>query len=319
MAQSSSQTVIYAALTGNLLVALTKFVAAAFTGSSAMLSEGVHSLVDTGNQGLLLYGQHRAGRAPDEQHPLGYGREIYFWSFVVALLLFALGAGVSLYEGIVHIREPHPITNPAISYVVLGLASVFEGASWYVALREFRKTKGSLDYVEALQRSKNPPIFVVLLEDTAALIGIAIALIGTFASVQLEMPVLDGAASIGISIVLGSTAAFLARESKGLLIGEPAGSAISKDILDLARQRDGIDHVNGVMTVHLAPDEIVATLSVEFADRLTAPDIEQRIVTLEGELRERHPDIIAVFIKPQSRQQFRHFRSDLSLANASTQ
>ena len=178
MAAGSSKKVIFTALAGNLLIAITKFAAALWTGSSAMLSEGVHSLVDTGNQGLLLYGHRRAARPPDDRHPLGYGRELYFWSFIVALLVFALGAGVSLYEGIQQIREKHPITDPAVNYAVIAFSVVFEGISWWIALQEFRKTKGDLSYFQAFKRSKNAPLFLVLFEDTAALIGLTLAFAG---------------------------------------------------------------------------------------------------------------------------------------------
>ena len=310
MAAGSSKKVILAALAGNLLIAVTKFIAALWTGSSAMLSEGVHSLVDTGNQGLLLYGHHRADQPPDERHPLGYGRELYFWSFIVALLLFALGAGVSLYEGLTQIREPHAIEDPVVNYVVIAFSAVFESTSWTIALREFRKSMGNLGYFEAFRRSKNPPLFLVLFEDTAALIGLGLALAGNVASYHLDMPVLDGVASLGISLVLAVTAAMLARESKGLLIGEPASSRVVNSIMRIARGQDGIERVNGVLTVHLSPDEVVVALSLELADPLTTPAIEQRMAALEHALRAAHPEIIAVFIKPQSREQFRQFRGD---------
>jgi cation diffusion facilitator family transporter len=309
-AGSASKKVIYAALAGNLLIAITKFGAALWTGSSAMLSEGVHSLVDTTNQGLLLYGHYRASRPPDERHPLGYGRELYFWSFIVALLVFALGAGVSLYEGIEQVRERRPINDPTVNYVVIALALVFEGISWWIALQEFRKTKGDLSYFEAFRRSKNPPVFLVLFEDSAALIGLAIALAGNIASYHLTQPVFDGVASLGISFVLAVTAAMLARESKELLIGEPAGRRVTNSILAIARRQDGVEHVNGVLTVHLAPDEIVVALSLEFSDRLTTPEIERRVAALETALRQAHPEIVTVFVKPQSRDQFRQFRDD---------
>jgi cation diffusion facilitator family transporter len=307
MAARSSKKVIYAALAGNLLIAITKFGAALWTGSSAMLSEGVHSLVDTGNQGLLLYGHRRASRPPDERHPLGFGRELYFWSFIVALLVFALGAGVSLYEGIQQIREKHPITDPAVNYTVIAFSMVFEGTSWWIALQEFRKTKGDLSYFQAFKRSKNAPLFLVLFEDSAALIGLAIACAGNFASAHFERPELDGVASLGISLVLAVTATMLARESKELLIGEPAGPRITNSVMTIARAHDGVERVNGMMTVHLSPDEVVLALSIEFADRLTTPDIEQRIAALEHKLRAAHPELITVFIKPQSREQFRQF------------
>src|SRR3954452_11714244 len=310
MAAGSSKKVIYAALAGNFLIAATKFGAALWTGSSAMLSESVHSLVDTGNQGLLLYGHRRASRPPDERHPLGYGRELYFWSFIVTLLVFALGAGVSLYEGIEQIRERHPITDPAINYAVIAFSVVFEGTSWWIALQEFRKTKGDLSYFQAFKRSKNAPLFLVLFEDSAALIGLAIAFIGNLASQHFGRPELDGVAALGISLVLAITATMLARESKELLIGEPAGPRITNSVMKIAREQDGVERVNGLMTVHLAPDEIVLALSLEFADRLTTPEIEQRVAELEGKLREMHPEIVALFVKPQPREQYRMFRDD---------
>ncbi|RVA22270.1 cation diffusion facilitator family transporter, partial [Mesorhizobium sp. M7D.F.Ca.US.004.03.1.1] len=226
-----SKRVIYAALAGNLAIAVTKFAAALFTGSSAMLSEGVHSLVDTGNGGVLLYGMRRAARPADRTHPLGHARELYFWSFIVALLVFALGAGVSFYEGVVHIMAPEPVANAEVTYIVLGLAFLFEGSSWWVALKEFRKQKGKEGWLQAVQSSKDPSVYTVLFEDSAALLGLIVAFAGILAADLLEMPELDGAASIGIGLILGATAIFLARESKGLLIGEPASLEVQRQVL----------------------------------------------------------------------------------------
>ena len=300
MAASQSRTVVYAAAAGNLLVALTKFVAAWWTGSSAMLSEAIHSLVDTGNQLLLLYGLRQAARPPDASHPLGYGRELYFWSFIVALLLFTLGAGVALYEGVQHMLHPTEIVSAHVNYIVIGCAMVFEGASWYVALREFRRAKGDAGYIEAVIRSKDPPTFIVLFEDSAALIGLALAALGTFASDYFGRPELDGAASIGIALVLGVTALTLARESKGLLIGEPASPRLRDAILTTAREIDGIVSAHIAFTVHMAPDQVIAALSLEFEDDLETPDIEEAIDALERAIHQRHPDVIAIFVKPQA-------------------
>jgi cation diffusion facilitator family transporter len=297
---SASRKVIYAALAGNLLVALTKFAAAWWTGSSAMLSEGVHSVVDTANQLLLLYGISRSAKPRDEGHPLGYGRELYFWSFIVALLIFSLGAGVSFYEGIVHISAPVRITDPHVNYVVLGISFVFEGATFLIALKEFNKLRGSLGYLEAVTRSKDPPSFLVLLEDSAALIGIAIAFIGTFAAEKLAMPVLDGVASIGIGLLLAATATFLARESKGLLIGEGARGSTIRSIRQIAAEQPGVERVNDLVTVHLAPDQVVAALSLEFQDPLTTPEIEKAVAAIEGRICKRHPEVVSIFVKPQS-------------------
>lgn len=295
-----SKTVIYAALAGNLAIALTKFAAAFFTGSSAMLSEGVHSLVDTGNGGLLLYGMHRAARPADRTHPLGHGRELYFWSFIVALLVFALGAGVSFYEGIIHIMAPEPVANAKVNYIVLGLSFLFEGSSWMVALKEFRREKGKQGWLQAVQSSKDPSVYTVLFEDSAALLGLIVAFVGILAAELLEMPELDGAASIGIALILGATAIFLARESKGLLIGEPASPEVQKKVLAIVQQDPAVQRANGVLTVHMGPQEIVAGLSIEFEDHLTAPEIEACVERLEALLKKEMPEITRLFVKPQT-------------------
>jgi cation diffusion facilitator family transporter len=292
--------VIYAALAGNLAIALTKFAAALFTGSSAMLSEGVHSLVDTGNGGLLLYGMHRAARPADRTHPLGHGRELYFWSFIVALLVFALGAGVSFYEGIIHIMAPEPVANVTVNYAVLGLSFLFEGSSWMVALKEFRREKGTQGWLQAVQSSKDPSVYTVLFEDSAALLGLIVAFAGILAAQLLEMPELDGAASIGIALILGATAIFLARESKGLLIGEPASLEVQKKVLAIAQQDPAVQRANGVLTVHMGPQEIVAGLSIEFEDHLAAPEIEACVERIEGRLKKEMPEITRLFVKPQT-------------------
>jgi len=299
-AHSGSKKVIYAALAGNLAIAVTKFIAAFFTGSSAMLSEGVHSLVDTGNGGLLLYGLRRANRPPDATHPLGHGRELYFWSFIVALLVFALGAGVSFYEGVIHILDPEPVRNPTVNYVVLGLSFLFESASWWVALKEFRQAKGRLGYLDAVRQSKDPSVFTVLFEDSAALLGLIVAFVGIFCAQIFAMPELDGVASIGISIILASTAIFLARESKGLLMGEAALPEVQKAVLALAQADPAVQRANGILTVHLGPEEIVAALSLEFEDHMTAPEIETCVERLEAKLRKEMPQITALFVKPQT-------------------
>ena len=264
-----------------------------------MLSEAIHSLVDTSNQVLLLYGLRRAEQPPDASHPLGYGREIYFWSFIVALLMFMIGAGVTFYEGIQHIRNPHEIVDARISYIVLACAAIFEGVSWVIALREFSKSKGNLGYYSAMRQSKDPPTFIVLFEDSAALIGLFIAFLGTLASDQLGMPVLDGVASIGISIVLAGTALVLARESKGLLMGESASPQTRDAILAIAQELDGIERAQIIFTVHLAPDQVIVALRLEFRDDLTASDIEKTTAELERRIHDAHHEVIAIFVKPQ--------------------
>ena len=299
-AQSGSRIVVYAALVGNFLIAITKFVAASFTGSSAMLSEGVHSLVDTGNELLLLYGLHRAAKPPDREHPFGHGRELYFWSFIVAVLIFALGAGVSIYEGVLHIREPEPIENVTVNYVVLGLSIIFEGGSWFVALRQFNREKGELGYFAARRESKDTTTFTVLVEDSVALLGLFVALAGIFLSDALNMPELDGMASVGIGLLLAATASFLARESKTLLIGEPALPVVQQAILLAAQADESIRHVNGVSTSQVGPHVVIATLSAEFEDHLRTPEIEACIERVEAAVRTRYPEVMSIFIKPQT-------------------
>lgn len=297
---SPSKIVIYAALAGNLLVALTKFVAAAWTGSSAMLSEGVHSLVDTLNQILMLYGIHRASLPADEHHPLGYGRELYFWSFVVALLIFSLGAGVAFYEGVAHIMTPASVEDPTINYLVLALSFVFEAASWWIAVRQFEKHRGDRGVIEAATRSRDPTTYLVLFEDSAALIGIAIAFAGIAAADYFDMPALDGAASIGIGIILAITALFLARESKGLLLGEPAQESTRGSIAAVVRGTPGILDISRLITVHLAPLQVVAALDVDFADDLRTSEVERVAATVENAIKTKHPEVVAVFLSPRN-------------------
>ena len=302
---SSSKQIVTIALLGNLLVAVTKAGAAMWTGSSAMLSEAVHSFVDTGNQVLLLYGMRQAAQRADPEHPIGYGRELYFWSFIVALMVFALGAGVSIYEGITHIQNPEPINDPVVVYIVLGLAFIFEGASWFASLRQFNAEKGSRGFYAAFRHSKDPPMFMVLFEDSAALIGIFIAAIGTFAATTFDNPVYDGVASILIGLVLASTAVLLARESKSLLIGERADSKLSDSIMHIAEEASAVSRANGVLTVQLAPDQILAALSLEFADDFKTPQIEDAVVDIERRVRLAHPEIVTLFIKPQTAAAFK--------------
>jgi cation diffusion facilitator family transporter len=294
---------------GNCLVAVTKFVAGAWTGGSAMIAEGVHSLVDTGNQALLLYGLRRAERRPSPEHPLGHGREIYFWSFIVALLIFSLGAGVAMLEGVLHILNPRPIEDANINYIVLGLAFVFEGTTWWIAVRGVDSMKGADGYLEAFRRSKDPPSFMVLFEDSAALLGILVAFLGTWASVWLQWPALDGLASIVIGLVLAAVAIILAIETKSLLIGEPALPEVENSIKRLASADPGVRNVNGVITVHLAPDQIMAALSLEFDDSLTTSTIEAKVEELEDRVRAAHPEVVSLFIKPQRPGRFHEARA----------
>ena len=300
MAKSGTNAAVWAALAGNVLVAATKFVAAAVTGSAAMLSEAVHSLVDTVNEVLLLYGIARSALPADRVHPMGYGRELYFWSFVVALLIFALGAGVSIYEGVDRLLRPMPIERPWVIFIVLAVSLAFEGASWLVGMRAFRATKRSLGWWEAFRRSKDPPAFIVVFEDSAAILGLCAAGAGTAAAVLTGDTRWDGVASLAIAAILAGVAGLLARESKALLIGERADPGLSDAIMRTASSIAGVCSANSIVTVQLSPRNVIATLSLDFFDYLRAPDIERAVVELEARVRSAHPEVSALFVKPQS-------------------
>ena len=301
MAASSSKKVIIAALAGNFLIALTKFIAFFITKSSAMLSEGVHSVVDTGNQILLLYGLRRAKMPAGEQFPFGHGKEVYFWSFIVAIMIFAVGAGVSIYKGVHHLLHPTPIQSPYLNYIVLALAMLFEGAAWYFALNEFTKAKGKWGYLKAVQRGKDPTMFVVLFEDSAAMLGIIVAFVGIFLTQITANPYYDGLASIIIGLILAGTAAWLAYETKGLLIGESANKEVIQGIRDIAKSQDKIQHVNEILTMHMGPDFILLNLSVDFDDTTSAGDVEKSIARLDNEIKQAFPRIKRIFVEAEDR------------------
>jgi cation diffusion facilitator family transporter len=303
MAHSGSKKVIYAAMVGNALIAVTKLAAAATTGSSAMLSEGIHSIVDTGNQVLLLVGLGRSQRQADPDHPFGYGKEIYFWSFVVAIMIFAVGAGVSLYEGIRHIQHPAPMANAKLNYMVLALAFVFEGAAWGMALKEFRLSKGRLGYLQAVRQSKDPSTFVVLFEDTAAMLGIIVAFVGIWLGQVTGLVWLDGAASIVIGLILGLTAWLLAVETKDLLIGEAAAPDCVAGVRKLAASTAGVLKVNEVLTLHMGPEYILVNLSLDFQDDFMADRIETAVAELEAAIKADWPLVKKIFAKAEERGQ----------------
>ena len=301
---SSSKKVIIAALLGNALIAITKFFAAAWTGSSAMLSEGIHSLVDTGNQVLLLYGMKRAQKPPDDQFPFGHGKEIYFWSFVVAILIFAVGAGISIYEGILHILDPQPIEDPFVNYLVLGAAMLFEGAAWYFAFSEFTRAKGKWGYIEAVQKGKDPTMFVVLFEDSAAMLGLIVAFLGIWVGQVTGNPYLDGAASVVIGLILGGTAVWLAYETKSLLIGESARDVVVEGIRQLVGDHPQVNHVNEVLTMHMGPEFVLVTVSVDFRDTASATEIEEAVARMDTVIKERFPRVKRVFIEGEARRYY---------------
>jgi len=292
--------VIYAALGADLAIAALKFMATAITGSSAMLSEGIHSLVDSINELLLLYGTHRASRHPDSTHPFGYGRELYFWSFIVALLVLGLGAGVSLYEGVTHLLNPVPMKRVLLNYLVLAGAFVCEAASWRVALKSFRSTMGEQGYFDAFLTSKDPSTFIVLFEDSSALLGLMIAGVGIALAHAFDAPRLDGAVSIAIGLLLSVSSILLARETKGLLIGEAAHPKVRESILRIARNDPDVSGVNGVLTVQMGPNQVLAALSAEFLDGLNTGQIERCVTRIEAAIKQAHPDVRTLFVKPQT-------------------
>ena len=300
MSSSGSKKAIYAALAGNSLIALTKFAGFAYTGSSAMLSEAIHSLVDTGNQGLLLYGLKRSKKLADERHPFGYGMELYFWAFVVAIVIFALGAGVSIYEGVKHILHPRILTNAYINYIILGLAIVFECGSWWVAYREFRTSKGDMSFLEATRRSKDPALFTVLFEDTAALLGLIVALIGISLAQVLDVPELDGIASVVIGLILAATSGLLAYETKGLLVGEATDPDTVDGLRSILTSAPGIDRVNELRTLHFSPQDILVVISADFSRSLDSNAVEEQVAELERDIKNAYPGITRVFIEAQS-------------------
>ena len=295
---TTSTRTLVVALLANLGIAAAKFVAAAITGSSAMLTEGVHSVVDSTNQLLLMWGRRAAKRPPDKYHPFGYGRELYFWSVVVAVLVCSLGAGVSVYEGFVHIAHPEEAVSPYIAYGVLLVAFLLEGWSTLEAFQEFKKAKGRTGWFKAIRTSKDPPAFIVLLENGAAMAGIIAAAIGLMLSQLTGNPFYDGAASVVIGTILGFTAALLAYESKGLLIGEAADPVLVRNLRELACDQKGVVGVGHVLTVHSSPDQITVMMNVDFRDDMLAGQVERVVCDIESEARDRWPAVRSLFVRP---------------------
>ncbi|MBV8908723.1 MAG: cation transporter [Sphingomonas sp.] len=297
-APTASTRTLVVALLANLGIAVSKFFAAWITGSSAMLTEGVHSVVDSTNQLLLMWGRRAAKRPADKLHPFGYGRELYFWSFVVAVLVFSLGAGVSVYEGIIHIAHPEPAVSPVVAYAVLLVAFLLEGWSTLEAFQEFKKAKGRTGWFKAIRTSKDPPAFIVLLENGAAMAGIVAAAVGLLLSQLTHNPFYDGAASVVIGIILGFTALLLAYESKGLLIGESADPVLVEHLRDLACDQPGVVGVGDVLTLHSSPDQVTVMMNVDFRDSILAGEVERVVCKIEDEARERWPQVKRLFVRP---------------------
>ena len=296
----SSKKVIYAALIGNAAISVMKFAASAFTGSAAMFSEGIHSVVDTGNQVLLLIGLKKAKKPANKKYPFGHGNEIYFWSFVVAILIFAIGSGLSIYKGIAHIQHPVEITSPVVNYIVLGIALIIEGFVFWVAIKEFNKYKGDRKYLEAIQKGKDPGLFVVLLEDAAATLGLVVAMLGIAISQWTGNYIFDGIASVVIGLILASVAWLLAYETKGLLIGESASDKVVDGIRKMVTEFSGVERVNEVLTMHMGPEYILVNLSVEFNNAIRTEQMESEIALIDKNIKQEFVNVKRVFIEAES-------------------
>jgi cation diffusion facilitator family transporter len=302
MASSSPKTklVIYIAIAGNLAIAVMKFLAAALTGSSAILSEGIHSMVDTGNQLLLLLGVNRSHQPADSEHPYGYGKELYFWSLIVAMVLFGVGGGMAIYEGISHIMHPRPLEEPFWAYVILGISMILEGISWSFALRALLAEKGNHSLWQTLRRSYDPSVLTVLLEDTAALIGLTAAFIGVYLAHHFNNSYFDGAASIVIGITLCVVSVVLIRESKGLLVGEAATPEVVASVTALVLNDPAVIAVNQVLTLVFGPEEVLLNIEAQFVPSLSMIELAETISRLECAIQQNHPRIKRIFIQGAS-------------------
>jgi cation diffusion facilitator family transporter len=297
---AASKTPIYTALAANLLIAITKLVAAVFTGSSAMVSEGIHSLVDTSNEVLLLLGISKSQKPADEQRPFGYGRELYFWSFVVSLLFFALGGGFSIYEGIEHLMHPEEVRNPLINYIVLGIAFIFDGISFITAIKEFKRQRGDTPFWKAVHDSKDPSTFVVLFEDAADVIGILIAFTGILLGQLLDNPYIDGIASVMIGLLLTAVAILLVRESRSLLMGETPAPEELQAVLQIAEGDPLVNKVTQHLSTYLAPEEVILVLKVNFIREAGNVQITDTIDSIRSKIQSTYPHYKQVFVEPVS-------------------
>jgi cation diffusion facilitator family transporter len=297
---ASSKKSIYSALIANLLIAITKFIAGVLGRSGSMISEGIHSLVDTANELLLLLGLHRAHKEPDKTHPFGYGKELYFWSFIVSIMIFGLGGGLSIYQGILHIREPEPLGDPTVSYIVLGLSVIFEGSSLIIALKEFNAIRGDQTWWDAVVKSKDPSTFLVMFEDSAAVAGLFIVGICMFLNHNYNIPVLDGVASLLVGLILVAVSAILARESRSLLMGEGISSESRVKITALVERDSTVLKVMHMLSTYQSPDEIILMLIVAFKEDLDTQQINEAIDRIRDCIKHEFSLVRFVLVQPET-------------------
>lgn len=299
-AKGESKVAVIAAVIGNLLIAVSKFVAAALTGSSAMIAEGIHSLVDTGNGGLMLLGMRRSTRPADDEHPFGHGKELYFWTLIVAISIFGIGGGMSVYEGILHLLHPVRAENPLVAYIVLAVAAAIEGSSFFVAMRELTHARGSRRTLEFVRVSKDPSLFTIVFEDSAALVGLVVAFAGVFLGQVTGSPYFDGAASVIIGLLLMTVAWSLASESRGLLVGEGAEPAVIDHMRELVRADEAVAEVGDIRTMYFGPDDLLLNLDVVFRPTLDVGEVRAAIDRIEPELKAAYPEVQRIYIEAAS-------------------
>jgi cation diffusion facilitator family transporter len=298
--KSESLLAIYAAVAGNIAIAVTKFVAAALTGSSAMLSEAIHSVVDTGNGGLMLLGVRKSRKPPDADHPFGHGHELYFWTLVVGVLVFAVGGGMSTYEGIMHILHPVLPENASWNYWVLGIATIFEGTTWLFGWKAFSAERGRRGVLETIHDTKDPSSFTVLLEDSTALLGLLFAFLGIFLGQQFKLPYLDGVASVVIGLLLCGVATLMVYESKGLLIGEGLDPDALKSVRGLVEADPVVESVRHLHSMYLGPHEVLLTIELHFDSKLSVGEMRKGIGRLKNAIQTEYPDVKRVFFGAES-------------------
>jgi cation diffusion facilitator family transporter len=296
---SDSRMVAYAALAGNLSVALAKFVASALTGSSAMLAEGIHSLVDSTDGVLMLVGLRRSKRPADTDHPFGHGQELYFWTLIVAVLVFAAGGGMSIHRGVVHLLRPVSLSDPQLNYIVLSCAFVFEGATLWFAVRKLRARHPGHTFWHAIHVSKDAITFTVALEDSAALVGILIGLLGVYTADRFGNPAWDAVASIAIGLVLVGVAIVLAYETRSLLVGEAAAPEMLRNVRELAANDSAVERVGRPYTMYFGPNVLLLTLRLQFNPSLSAEEVTLAVDRIEREIQQRYPEVRHIFLEAE--------------------